>query len=86
MFGSHDQDDPYMVKTKSSKTSFFGTKRPITLKLDILHRVLKHYQMYSNDDTGLTLSIFMTWSDLFHNASAWVKAYTAYSHVFPRLF
>ena len=34
------------------------------------------------DDTGLTLPIFMIWSDLFPNASA----YTAYSHVFPSLF
>ena len=41
---------------------------------------------YSNDDTGLTLTISMTWSNLFPNASAWVTAYTAYSHVFPSLF
>ena len=27
----------------------------------------------SNDDTGLTLTMFMTWSNLFPNASAWVK-------------
>ena len=40
----------------------------------------------SNDDNGLTLTIFMTWSNLFPNASARVKAYTAYSHVFPSLF
>ena len=31
-------------------------------------------------DTGLTLSIFMIWSNLFPNASAWEKAY---SHVYP---
>ena len=40
----------------------------------------------SNDDTGLTLTIFVTWPNLFPNASAWVKLYTAYSHVFPSLF
>ena len=34
----------------------------------------------------LTLPIFMTWSNLFRDASAWVKAYTAYSHIFRRLF
>ena len=32
----------------------------------------------------MILTIFMTWSNLFPNAStAWVTAYTAYSHVFP---
>ena len=57
------------------------TNRPITLKLDIQYRVLKYYQICSNVDTGLNLTIFMTWSNLFRNASAWVKAYIAYSHV-----
>ena len=33
--------------------------------------------MFSYDDPELTLTIFMTGSDLFLNASAWVKAYTA---------
>ena len=70
---------------KPSRISFFGTKRVMTLKLGIGHRVLKYYQICSNDDTGLTLTIFMTWSNLFRNASAWVKAYTANSHVFPIL-
>ena len=46
------------------------------------HQILKHYQIYSNSDTGLTMTIFMTWSHLFPNASAWVKAYTAYDHVY----
>ena len=41
--------------------------------------------MRSNDVTGLTMTIFMTWSNLFPNAAAWVKAYTA-CHVFPSLF
>ena len=71
---------------KPSKISFFGTKRSMTLKLGIQHWVLKYFQIYSNDDPGLTLIIFMTESNLFPNASAWVKAYTAYSHVFPSLF
>ena len=73
-----------MVKTVKN----LRTKRPVTLKLGIQDRVLKYYQfeICSNEDTGLTLTIFMTWSNLFHNASAWVKAYTAYSHVFPRLY
>ena len=40
----------------------------------------------SNDDTGLTLSFFMTWSNMFPNASVWVKAYTAYGYAFPSMF
>ena len=35
--------------------------------------------MFSYDDHGLTLTIFMTGSNLSPNASAWVKAYTALS-------
>ena len=70
---------------KPSKVSL-GTKRPMTLKLGIQNRVLTYYQICSNGDTGLTLSIFTIWSNLFHNASAWMKAYTAYSHVFTSLF
>ena len=51
------------------------------------NQVLQMYQICSNDDAGLTLTIFMTWSNLFPNDSSWVKAYTAYGHVyFPRLF
>ena len=43
--------------------------------------------MYSYDDPGLTMTIFMTGSNLFLNASAWVIAYTALSaNVFPSLF
>ena len=68
------------------KKSFFGTKKPVILKLGIQLRVLKYYQISSNEDTGLALSIFMTWSNLFRDASAWVKAYTAYSHIFRKLF
>ena len=53
---------------------------------DLQHWVLKFNQMCLNDDTVLNLAIFMTWSNLFPDASALVKAYTAYSHVFPSLF
>ena len=43
--------------------------------------------MFSYDDPGLTVTIFMTESNLFPNAFAWVKAYTALSvYVFPSLF
>ena len=54
---------PYMVKTL--KISFFGTERLMTLKLGIQHQILKYYQICSNYDTGLTLTIFMTWSNCF---------------------
>ena len=43
--------------------------------------------VFSYDDPRLTLTIFMTGSNLFPNASAWVKAYTGLSaNVFPSLF
>ena len=42
---------------------------------------------FSNDDPGLTLTIFMTSSILFPDASVWVTAHKALSaHVFPSLF
>ena len=43
---------------------FSGTKRPITLKLCVQHRVLDYYQIYSNDDPGLTLTYFTAMSNL----------------------
>ena len=42
---------------------------------------------FSNDDPGLNLTIFMTESNVFPDASVWVTAYTALTaHVFPSLF
>ena len=41
----------------SEKKSFFGTKKPMILKLGIQLRVLKYYQISSNKDTELTLPI-----------------------------
>ena len=63
------------------KNLFFGTKRLMTLKHGIQYLVLEYYQICPNGDTGLTLTIFMTSSNLFP-FSAWVKPYTAYSQVF----
>ena len=34
------------------------------LKLGMQHRVLEYYQVYSNDDPGLTLTYFMARSNL----------------------
>ena len=38
---------------KNLKKIFFsGTKRPMTLKLGMQHRVLEYYEDYLNDDPG----------------------------------
>ena len=37
---------PYKLWWKTSKIFFFGTKRPMTLKLGIQHRVLEYYQYF----------------------------------------
>ena len=71
---------------KNFKNVFFGTKRPMTLKLGI-NIGYSSTTNISYDDLGMILTIFMTVSNLFQNASAWVKAYTALSaNVFPSLF
>ena len=36
----------------------------MTLKVGMQHRVLKYYQVYSNDDPGLTLTYFTARSNL----------------------
>ena len=42
---------------KNLKKIFFsGTKRPMTLKVGMQHWVLEYYQVYSNDDSGLTFT------------------------------
>ena len=43
---------------KPLKIFFSETKRPMTLKLGMQHWLLRYYQMYSNDDPGLTLTYF----------------------------
>ena len=73
---------------KNLQTSILLLRNQETNDLDAWYTasVLKYYQICSNDSTGLTLTIFMTWPNLFPNASAWMKVNTAYSHVFPSLF
>ena len=45
------------IYVKNLKKIFFsGTKRPMTLIVGMQHRVLKYYQVYSNDNPGLTLT------------------------------
>ena len=42
---------------KRQKIFFFGTKRPMILKLDIQYQVLRYYQICLNYDTRLTLAM-----------------------------
>ena len=65
---------PYMVKTL--KIFFSGTKGPMTLKLGMQHRVLEYYQVFSNDDPGLTLTYFTARSNLVLYAFVWEKGKT----------
>ena len=63
-----------MVKTL--KIIFSGTKRPMTLKLSMQHRVLKYYQVCSNDHPGWTLTYFTERSNLVPYAFVWEKGKT----------
>ena len=63
-----------MVKTL--KIFFSGTKRPMTLKLSMQHRVLEYYQVCSNDDPALTLTYFTAKSNLVPYAFVWEKGRT----------
>ena len=58
------------------KIFFFGTKRPMTLKLGRQHRVVEYYQVCSNDDPGLTMTYFTTRSSLVPYAFVWEKGKT----------
>ena len=62
-----------MTKMATLKTFFTGTKRPMTLKLGMQHRVLAYYQVGSNDDRGLTLTYFTRRSNLVPYAFVWGK-------------
>ena len=46
------------------------------LKLGMQHRVLKYYQVCSNDDSGLTLTYFKARSNLVPYAFVWVNFIT----------
>ena len=63
-----------MVKTL--KIFFSGTKRPMTLKLGMQHRVLEYYQVCSTYDPGLTLTYFTARSNLVPYAFVWEKGKT----------
>ena len=57
---------PNMVKTH--KIFFSGTKRPMTLKVGMQHRVLEYYQVCSSDDPAR--------SNLLPYAFVWEKGKT----------
>ena len=48
----------------------------MTLKFSMHHRVLKYYQVCSNDDPGLTLTYFIARSNLVPYAFVWEKGKT----------
>ena len=53
------------IYDKNLKKIFFsGTRKPMTLKLGKLHWVHEYYQIYSNDDPGLTLTYLLAKSNL----------------------
>ena len=52
---------------------FFRTKRPMTLKVCMQHRILKYFQVCSNDDPELTLTYFTARSNLIPYAFVWEK-------------
>ena len=64
---------PYTGKTL--KIFFSDTKR-MTMKLGIQHRVLQYYQVYSNDNPGLTLTYFTARSHLVPYAFVWENGKT----------
>ena len=45
----------------------------MTLTVGVQHRVREYYQVYSNDDPGLTLTYFMARSNLVSFAFVWEK-------------
>ena len=61
---------------KHEKFFFSGTKEPMTLKVCMLHWVLKCYQVCSNEDSGLTLTYFTARSNLVSYAFVWEKVKT----------
>ena len=59
---------PYMVKTFKN---LLWTKRLMTLKLGMHHRVLEYHKVCSNDDPGLTMTYFMARSNMVPYTVVW---------------
>ena len=56
-----------------SKIFFSRTSGPISMKLDMKHRWLKHYNAYINNDPVMTLTFFTARSRSVANAFEWGK-------------
>ena len=61
---------------KSLKNLLLKNQRPMTFYVRMLHWILKYYQIYSNDDPGLTSTYFTARSNLVHSAFIWEKGKT----------
>ena len=58
------------------KIFFFGIKGPMTLKLGMQRRLLKYYEVCSNDDPELTLTYFTARSNLVPFVFVWENGKT----------
>ena len=63
-----------MVKTE--KIFFSGNERLMTLNFGMQHRVLKYYQVCSNDAPVFTLTYFTARSNLVPDGFVWEKVKT----------
>ena len=61
---------------KILKNLLLWNQKAVTLKVGMQHRVLEDYQVYSNDDPGLTLNNFTARSNLVPYAFIWEEAKT----------
>ena len=62
-----------LVYGKNLKNLLIRNQKFMTLKVGMRHRILKYYQVYSNDDPGLTLAYFTARSNLVPYAFGWGK-------------
>ena len=58
---------------KNLKNLLHRDQKTDALKLGMQHRALVYYQVYSNDDPGLTLIYFTARSNLVPHAFVWEK-------------
>ena len=71
-FRSHDQDGCHAhIWLKYEKILFSVTKKPMSLKVDMQHRILEYYQVCLNDESLLTLTDFMARSNFVPYAFVW---------------
>ena len=61
---------------KTLKNLLPRAKRPMTLKVDMQHRVLEYYQVCANDGSGLNVIYFMARSNIVLYAFVWEEGKT----------